>query len=92
MDEPWPEVMGVREAAAYLRTRLGDLAPAESTLSDRSKTSHRDSPAARRLPLGVKVPGRKKRAWSRASLDAYADAVIVQVTALETPPGQRNAA
>ena len=79
MDETVPEVMGLQEAVMYLRTRIGDLAPSESYLSDQSKPSKDRSEA--RFPRGVRVRGIKKLAWSREALDAYADEVIAQVKA-----------
>ena len=85
MPTNYPEVMGCDEAVMYLRSRIGDLAPVAEVLSQWSTPSYRrthvEHVERRKVPLGVMVDGTKKRGWSRASLDAYADAVIAQVTA-----------
>ena len=86
----YPEVMGCEEAVRYLRTRIGDLAPVTEVLSQWStpsyRRSHEELIARRKIPLGIMVEGTKKRGWSKASLDAYADEVIAQVTANDICP------
>ena len=87
----YPEVMAAEEAVHYLRSRIGDVAPVAETLREWSTPSYRKGHAAvvekLRIPLGIVVEGTKKRAWSRAALDAYADGIIAAVRRHDPEPG-----
>ena len=95
----YPEVMGGEEAALYLRSRLGDVAPLAETLREWSTPSYRKRHAAtvetRQTPRGIVAEGTKKRAWSRAALDIYADQIIAEVRRhdpVPEPAGERQEA
>ena len=81
----FPEIMGLEESVGYLRTRIGDLAPLAETLRSWTRDSYRaryaEIVAARKLPKGATLYGTKKLAFSRASLDVFADAMVAEVHA-----------
>ena len=99
MAQSHQEVFSAEEASLYLRSRLGDIAPLAETLREWSTPSYRKRHAAtvskRRTPRGIVVEGTKRRAWSRGSLDIFADAIIAEVTRhdpVPEPAGERQEA
>lgn len=71
------KVLSTRQAADYLRSRVDDLAPSLRTLQNWARPSWREQNAAlvaqAAIPMPARIPGVKRLAWAKTSLDRWVE-------------------
>lgn len=84
-------VLSTKQAAAYLKSRVDDLAPSLRTLQNWARPSWRAANAelveSAAVPAPAKIPGVKRLAWSRASLDRWVERLAKRADDAAKPKG-----
>ena len=86
-------VLSTRQAAAYLKSRVDDLAPSLRTLQNWARPSWRDANTAlvesAAIPSPARLAGVKRLAWSRASLDRWLECLAKRAEDAAKPKRDR---